>query len=204
VLFLHFVSSETHCWDDSTVSNTGLTLYVSILQATQNMFMILSVFSLALICICPYFFQRVNLLQRLQLSHYMPWRRLGGEEVQLLLILDLSTRWDEWSASGLGHTLDQGTAGWVGPRVSLDTEARGKNLLPLPRIKPWSPGCPVHRHYTDWTTPARRASWHGAYVTGALCSSYYEQTHFISIFNYFPKMKLGITSLCVCARAHTH
>jgi hypothetical protein len=63
--------------------------------------MILSVFSLALICIYPHFFQRVNLLQRLQLSHYMPWRRLGGEEVQLLLILDLSARWDEWSASGL-------------------------------------------------------------------------------------------------------
>jgi hypothetical protein len=26
-------------------------------------------------------------------SRYTPWRRLGGEEVQLLLILDLGTRW---------------------------------------------------------------------------------------------------------------
>jgi hypothetical protein len=28
-----------------------------------------------------------------KLSHYMPRWHLGGEEVQLLLILDLSTRW---------------------------------------------------------------------------------------------------------------
>jgi hypothetical protein len=26
-------------------------------------------------------------------SHYTPWRRLGGEEVQLILVLDLGTRW---------------------------------------------------------------------------------------------------------------
>jgi hypothetical protein len=26
-------------------------------------------------------------------SRYTPWRRLGGEEVYLLLILDLGTRW---------------------------------------------------------------------------------------------------------------
>jgi hypothetical protein len=26
-------------------------------------------------------------------SRYTPWRRLGGEKVQLLLILDLGTRW---------------------------------------------------------------------------------------------------------------
>jgi hypothetical protein len=25
--------------------------------------------------------------------HYTPWRRLGGEELYLLLILDLGTRW---------------------------------------------------------------------------------------------------------------
>jgi hypothetical protein len=28
------------------------------------------------------------------------------------------------------------TGGWVGPRAGLDTEARGKNPLPLPGIEP--------------------------------------------------------------------
>jgi hypothetical protein len=31
------------------------------------------------------------------------------------------------------------TGGWVAPRAGLDTEARGKVLLPLPGIEPWSP-----------------------------------------------------------------
>jgi hypothetical protein len=34
-----------------------------------------------------------KLLKQLKLSHYTPRRRLGGEGVQLLLILDLGTRW---------------------------------------------------------------------------------------------------------------
>jgi hypothetical protein len=33
--------------------------------------------------------------------------------------------------------------GWVGPRAGVDTEARGKIILPLPGIEPRSPGCPV-------------------------------------------------------------
>jgi hypothetical protein len=37
----------------------------------------------------------------------------------------------------------RGTGGWVGPRAGLDTEARGKNPLPLPGIEPRSPGCPA-------------------------------------------------------------
>jgi hypothetical protein len=28
-----------------------------------------------------------------KLSRYTPWRHMGGEEVQLLLILNLGTRW---------------------------------------------------------------------------------------------------------------
>jgi hypothetical protein len=32
------------------------------------------------------------------------------------------------------------TGGWVGPRAGLDTEVREKILLPLPGIKPRSPG----------------------------------------------------------------
>jgi hypothetical protein len=31
------------------------------------------------------------------------------------------------------------TVGWVGLRTGLDTETRGKIILPLPRIEPWSP-----------------------------------------------------------------
>jgi hypothetical protein len=35
------------------------------------------------------------------------------------------------------------TGGWVGPRAGLNTEARGKILLPLPGIEPQSHGRPV-------------------------------------------------------------
>jgi hypothetical protein len=35
------------------------------------------------------------------------------------------------------------TGGWVGPRAGLDTEAGGKNPLPLPGIEPRSPGRPA-------------------------------------------------------------
>jgi hypothetical protein len=31
--------------------------------------------------------------KKVKQSRYTPWRRLGGEEIQLLLILDLDTRW---------------------------------------------------------------------------------------------------------------
>jgi hypothetical protein len=36
-----------------------------------------------------------------------------------------------------------GTEGWLGLRVGLDTEVRGKILLPLPGIEPRSSGRPV-------------------------------------------------------------
>jgi hypothetical protein len=38
----------------------------------------------------------------------MPRRRLRGEEVHLLLILDLGTRWGEWSASRPDRALPAG------------------------------------------------------------------------------------------------
>jgi hypothetical protein len=34
-----------------------------------------------------------SISKKLKLSHYTPWRRLVGEEVQLLLILDFGIRW---------------------------------------------------------------------------------------------------------------
>jgi hypothetical protein len=78
---------------------------------------------------------------------------LGGErgDILLLLILDLGTRWDEWSASRPDRALAPGertpgthcTGDWVGPRAGLDTEDRGKILSPLPGMKPRSPGRPA-------------------------------------------------------------
>jgi hypothetical protein len=58
----------------------------------------------------------------------------------------------EWSPSRPTRTLAPGertpgtqcTGGWVGPRVGLDTKARGKILSPLPGIEPQLPGHPAH------------------------------------------------------------
>jgi hypothetical protein len=67
-------------------------------------------------------------------SRYTPRWRLGREEVYLLLILDLGTRWG-WVVSftprprfapGKGPPGTRCTGGWVGPRAGLDTEVRGK------------------------------------------------------------------------------
>jgi hypothetical protein len=90
-------------------------------------------------------------IKKIKLSHHTPWRRFGGEEIQLLLILYLDTRWGEWSASRLVRALAPGkgppgthcTGGWLGPRTGLDTEDRGKILSPLPGIEAQSPGRPV-------------------------------------------------------------
>jgi hypothetical protein len=55
----------------------------------------------------------------------------------------------EWSASRPGNTPGERThfthctEGWVGPRTGLDTQAIGKNSLPLPGIEPRSPGLPA-------------------------------------------------------------
>jgi hypothetical protein len=62
----------------------------------------------------------------------------------------------EWSASRLTRFTpgkdprDPCTGNWVGPRVGLDTEARGKVLSTLPGIESLSPRIqPVAKHYTD-------------------------------------------------------
>jgi hypothetical protein len=44
---------------------------------------------------------------------------LGGEEIQLLLIYELGTRWGEWSASRPGRALPPGK----GPPVPIVQEA---------------------------------------------------------------------------------
>jgi hypothetical protein len=64
----------------------------------------------------------ISIVLKPKLSHHTPWRRLWGggeEEVQLLLILELYTRWDEWSASLSGRALPPGK----GPPILIGQEA---------------------------------------------------------------------------------
>jgi hypothetical protein len=42
------------------------------------------------------------------------------------------------------------TGGWVGPRAGLDSDVRGKFLLPLPGNEPVSPGTPVRSQTLHW------------------------------------------------------
>jgi hypothetical protein len=97
---------------------------------------------------------------KVKLSRYTPWRRLGGDEVLPLLILDLGTR-----------------QGWVisvtpQPRFTLGKEplvqiAQESGWAPEPvwtqRLEEKSSASigdrtpvvqSVVRHYTDWATPA--------------------------------------------------
>jgi hypothetical protein len=88
-------------------------------------------------------------------------KTLGGEEVQLLLILDLGTRWG-WVASVmprprfiLGERTPgtHWTGGWVDPRAGLAQRLEEKSFhlcwgsnLNSPVVQP------LARHYTDWAT----------------------------------------------------
>jgi hypothetical protein len=86
----------------------------------------------------------------LKLSHYTPPGRLEGEEVQILFILDLGTRRDEWSASRPGRALAMRNgppvpivqeAGWAPERIW--TQRLEEKSFPLPEIEPRSPGRPA-------------------------------------------------------------
>jgi hypothetical protein len=76
----------------------------------------------------------------------------GGEDLQLLLILDLRTRWCEWSDFPPSERTPSThcTGGRVGPRAGLDTEITGKisclcrgSNLDRPVVQS------LARHYTD-------------------------------------------------------
>jgi hypothetical protein len=83
-----------------------------------------------------------------------PWRREGCEEVQLLFILDLGTKW-EWVVRVTPRPrFPPGThwiGGWVGLRAGLDTEARGKILCLCRGSNPGSLFCSQTLY---WATPA--------------------------------------------------
>jgi hypothetical protein len=50
------------------------------------------------------------------------------------------------------------TGGWMGPRAGLETECRGKILLPVPGIEPRSPGSPVRSQTLYWLSyPAHKS-----------------------------------------------
>jgi hypothetical protein len=72
----------------------------------------------------------------------------GGRKYSFKTFLTAALDGGEWSASLTGRAWEETpgthwTGGWVGPRACLDTEARGKILLPLPGIESRSSGSPV-------------------------------------------------------------
>jgi hypothetical protein len=88
-----------------------------------------------------------SLGKKVKLSRYKPWWRLEGQEVCLLLILDLGTRWGERSELQHGSVLDPRNYPHYllfrrleggGGRTGLDVETGEKYPLPLPGIGPRS------------------------------------------------------------------
>jgi hypothetical protein len=88
-----------------------------------------------------------------------PCRRQGGEEIQLLPILDIGTKWG-WVVSvtpQLRFTPREMTPGthwigdWVGLRAGLDTAARGKILF---LFRGSNPGSPVRNQTLKTRYPA--------------------------------------------------
>jgi hypothetical protein len=90
-------------------------------------------------------------IKKLKLSHYTPLRRLGGEEVYLLLIHDLGTSWGRLFSvtprprftSGERTLGTHCTGSWVGPRAGLDREVTGKILCLCRGSNLRSPGRPA-------------------------------------------------------------
>jgi hypothetical protein len=77
---------------------------------------------------------RITAAVTLKQSHNTPMEAQGWDDVELLLIYDLGTRWG-WVVSvtprprftpGKTTAGSHWTGGWVGPRTVLDTEVRGK------------------------------------------------------------------------------
>jgi hypothetical protein len=94
---------------------------------------------------------------KLKQSHYTPRRRLGERRYSSYSFstsaLDgVSGQSHAWADLYAGErtTVTHWTGGWVDLRAGLDTEFRGKILLPLPVIDPRSPGRPARRQTLYW------------------------------------------------------
>jgi hypothetical protein len=105
---------------------------------------------------------------------------LGGEEVQLLLILELGTRW--WVVSvtprpsftpGERRPVTLRIGGWVGLTAGLDTEARGKILCLCWGSNPDRAVVQsVVRYYTDWAIPAPNVGHSILYLVWVDCGNH--------------------------------
>jgi hypothetical protein len=88
---------------------------------------------------------------------------LRGEEIWLLLIIDLGTGWSEWSSvtplprftPGERNPGTHCTGGWVGLRAGLDTEAKRTILCLCREYNPVVQS--AVRHYTDGPQQLRTA-----------------------------------------------
>jgi hypothetical protein len=104
--------------------------------------------------------------KKVKLSRYTPWRHMGGGEVQLLLILNLGTRWG-WVVSVTSRprfTPGERTPGthwtgsWVGPRASLDAEARKKIICLCRGSNPDRPARSQIPYWLSYTVRTRYQS----------------------------------------------
>jgi hypothetical protein len=86
----------------------------------------------------------VLLRLKLNLSQYTPRRRLG--ERKWVVSVTSQPRFSPRERIPVTHYTD----GWVVSRVSLDTEAGGKILSPLPEIEPRSPSRPARSQKLYW------------------------------------------------------
>jgi hypothetical protein len=133
-----------------------------------------------------------------KMSLYKSRRRLGGAEIQLLLIFDLGTRWG-WVISvtsrplfrpGKGPAGTRCTGGWVGPRVGLDTEVRGI-IPPLPGIEPRSPGHSARSYTLYWLS----------YRARILCDQAYKYSDVAKFWSY---VETNTEPLCVKLYSFVH
>jgi hypothetical protein len=127
-------------------------------------------------------------------SHNTPWRNRGERRHSsywfMTSALDLGGGGCHQSCPG--HTFypwekeppsTQWTGGWVGPRAGVETEARGKILLPLPGIKPQGPDQQVHSQTLYWL------SYPGSYSHALLIYDFMNAYLFLhmnsSVLTYF-------------------
>jgi hypothetical protein len=149
-LFAYALNNERLLWDSVinrcySIKNRSL---VSSYQYWETMtFWIYNIYYSAITTGFIRLIFRFLQVKRVKWFRYTPWRRIGWEEVQLLLILNLDTRWG-WVVSitprprftpGKRAPGTHCTGGWLVPRAGLDAEARGKILCLCWGLNPGRP-----------------------------------------------------------------